>query len=81
MSAMGPGSDNQAVNHDIQQILTEVRPVKRYVDTLNTPVSGDSRGDANDERRLVIQEWAGGRHESRHVGTGRLPHRAGGRGW
>jgi len=56
MSATAPGSDNQAVNQDIQQTLAEVRALNRRMDTLNARLFGNPEGDAGDEGRLVIAE-------------------------
>jgi hypothetical protein len=65
MSATAPGSDNQAVNQDIQQILTEVRGLNRRMDTLNTRLFGNPDGDAGDEGRLVVAERRLNNHSER----------------
>jgi hypothetical protein len=64
MSATAPG-DDQAVNQDIQQILTEVRALHRRMDTLNTRLFGNPEGDAGDEGRLVVLERRMNNHSGR----------------
>jgi len=58
MSATAQGSDSQAVNQNIQQILTEVRGLNRWMDMLNTLLFGNGEGDAGDEGQT-------GRHSNR----------------
>jgi hypothetical protein len=68
MSAIAPGSDNQAVNQDIQQILAEVRALHRRMDTLNTSAGGgfgNPEGEAGDEGRLVVLERRMNNHSGR----------------
>ncbi len=65
MSATAPGSDNQAVNQEIQQILMEVRALNRRMDTCNTRLFGNPEGDARDEGRLVIAERRLNNHSRR----------------
>ncbi len=65
MSATAPGNESQAVNQDIQQILTEVRALNRRMDTLNTRLFGNPEGDAGDEGRLVVLERRMNNHAGR----------------
>jgi len=65
MSATAPGSDSQAVNQDIQQILAELQKLNRRMDTLNTRLFGNPEGDTGDEGRLVVAERRLNNHSER----------------
>jgi hypothetical protein len=52
-------------NHDIQEILTEIRALNRRMDTLNTRLFGNPEGEAGDEGRLVVLERRMNNHSDR----------------
>jgi hypothetical protein len=48
-----------------QQILAELQKLNRRMDTLNTRLFGNPKGDAGDEGRLVVLERRTNNHSGR----------------